>query len=186
MTVSKVTNVLEQERFDSIWIPAWQEQGYEIESHITPGLERYIFSGRGNDFGTIEFVPYKNVREWPINRTFPFNEFPQLKGKKVIEVDKLTVTKAFRGSLRGLYEIINFISTYAFENSIDYYIILINPDLYDVLVWRFKLPMKRLMKPGLRKLPYYPAIIKTEEVRKSEFYVRYQKRMDKKELSVKA
>lgn len=182
MTVSKVTNVLEQERFDNIWIPSWQEQGYEIESHITPGLERYIFSGKGYDYGTIEFVPYKNVSEWPINKTFPFNEFIQLKDRKVIEVDKLTVSKECRGSLRGLYEIINFITTYAFKNSIDYYIILINPDLYDVLIWRFKLPMKRLMKPGLSELPYYPAIIDVEDVRKSEYYIRYQKRTEKKIL----
>ena len=99
MSVLQVQTNEEQQRFDKIWIPAFLEQGYEIESYILPQNRDVIFYDDDGDFGTLELVPWKAVPEWPINQTFPFHKFPQLHNKRVVECDKLAIVKEKRAML---------------------------------------------------------------------------------------
>ena len=75
MSVLQVQTKEEQKRFDRIWIPAFLEQGYEIESYILPGMKDVIFYDDDGDFGTLELIPWKADADWPINQAFPFTSF---------------------------------------------------------------------------------------------------------------
>ncbi|MCM3574191.1 hypothetical protein M3172_13425 [Mesobacillus subterraneus] len=167
MAVRKVLSFEDQEKFDDIWIPSWLEQGYELESFIIKDLERFIFYNSKGDYGSLELIPYSTRPDWLINSNFPFHEFIELNNSKVFEIEKLSIKIDSRGSVKSLLEIVYFITAYSFKNNLDYCISLLNPDLYEALVWRFKIPVKRLLKHGYEDLPYYPSIIDVIAVKKS-------------------
>lgn len=169
MSVLMVQSMAEQERFDNIWIPSWIEVGYELESYTTKNLERYIFHNKIGDYGTLEIVPYSTDHFWPINIRFPYYEFIEIRGKKVFEIEKVAVIKEKRGSIKNLYEMISFIYSYGSNHKYDCAICLLNPDLYNALVWRFNIPVKRLIKIGYEQLPYYPVIFDLAFIKQSAF-----------------
>jgi hypothetical protein len=82
----------------------------------------------------------------PINKIFPFYQFPELNGTKTVEIDKLTVRKEVRGSPKYLLEMFMFLAKYSEENNYQYWVSLMNPELYNALVWKFSLPVKKLHK----------------------------------------
>lgn len=127
-------------------------------------------------------IPFSSRPDWPVNSDFPFHEFTELDNSKVYEIDKLSIKIDSRGSLRSLLEIVYFLIAYSFKNNLDYCISLLNPDLYDALVWRFKIPVKRLLKHGYEDLPYYPAIIDVNAAKKSHMGQKVLKQLNSSNL----
>ncbi len=178
MPVLNVISHSHLERFDHIWMPVWAESNYVLESYIKPGINRYLFFDHNGDYGSLELIPY-DFNNTPINSEFPFNHFLELKNKKVIEIEKLAIKKEARGSMRRLLELFTFLTVNAVEKQHDYYIALLNPDLYKTMVWRFKIPIRRLVLMGYEDLMYYPVIIDIEAVKNSKFGQRMLSNMSK-------
>lgn len=167
MPVYEATTKEKLEKYCDIWLPVWKESGYELESYITPGIQRFIFSDKDGDYGCCEFNPY-DYKNAMVNDTFPFHQFSELHNKKVVELEKLVIISEKRGSLKRLLEQMYFVTTYVQEREYDYMIALLNPDLYHKLVWRFKLPIKKLVSIG-NDLPYIPCMLASQEMAKTKF-----------------
>jgi hypothetical protein len=174
--VLKVNTFLEQQRFDHIWMPSWIEAGYELESYITEGVERFIFYDEIGDFGSIEIVPYDLQISRPINKVFPFYQFSELNGTKTMEIEKLTVRKEVRGSPKYLLEMFLFLAKYSNENNYKYWVSLMNPELYNALVWKFSFPAKKLALVGGNDLSYYPVLINGDHIKDLPIFKRLMRK----------
>jgi len=166
----KVDSHKDLEKYCNLWLPAWIESGYELESYITEGIERFIFyTNTGEEFGCCEFNPYYFDYS-PVNDSFPFNDFPILKDKKVIELDKFVIKNEYQGSVKRLIEIMNFLTTYVIvERKCDYLIALMNPDLYNIFVSRFKVPITRLLDEMNADRNYLPVMLEVKALEESNF-----------------
>ncbi|MFP7486272.1 hypothetical protein SFC65_19100 [Priestia filamentosa] len=169
MPIKRVTttNSIEYQTFEQIWIESWLESAYEIENYIIPGVERFLVYNSLGHTGTFELTPYQHSSEWPINASFPFHKCDELKNKKAFEIDKLTIKKEARGSLKTLVNIFSFLATYGRDNDYDYAITLLNPDVFHVLAERFRVPIER-KDNDQQQLPYVPAIINVREMHNSK------------------
>lgn len=170
MKVMKVNSHKDLEKYCDLWLPVWIDSGYELESYITEGIERFIFCTKtGEDFGCFELNPY-SFDSSPVNETFPFNHLSILKDKKVIELEKLVIKNEYRGSIKRLIEIFTFFTEYIiFEKKYDYLIALLNPVLYNTLVKKFNIPITRLIGKMNGNNNYIPAMLEVKALEKSNF-----------------
>jgi hypothetical protein len=72
-------------------------------------------------------------------------------------------------------DVFSILTNYFIHNDFDGYIALLNPQVYEAFVWRFKIPVKKLAVPGFSP-PYIPVFISVEELKKSDYYKRIKKR----------
>lgn len=177
MPVQLVQTAQDFERYTDIWLPSWIENGYELESYITPGIERYIFFDERGDYASLEIVPY-NFEFSPVNQSFPFNQFTRLKGKKIVEIDKFSIKKE-KQSIKKLHELMSFVTYYLIHNNFDYGLTLLNPQVYETLVWRFKVPITKLAVPNMEIPLYVPALINVKELKNSPSYKVLSKKFQK-------
>ncbi|OLN22935.1 hypothetical protein BTO30_06995 [Domibacillus antri] len=160
-------------RYTDIWLPIWIERGYELESYTIPGINRYIFFDIYGDYGSVEIIPYQ-FKKSPINDNFPFNRYLFLKDMKTAEVDKLAIKKDVQ-SVKKLHEIMSFLTNYFIYSGFDCYIALLNPQVYEAFIWRFKIPITKLSIPDF-ETPYVPVLFKVEELKKSLYYERMKRK----------
>ncbi|PGX07765.1 GNAT family N-acetyltransferase [Bacillus sp. AFS033286] len=137
---TKVQTEQEKGIFNRIWEECWNEKGYELE--YFQGTDQFIFWKDGQAIGCVEIKKY-NIK----NEVFPFSKCEQLKGQleTVMEVDKLSILKEFRG--KGMLEsILFFLSEYMKEKELMYFITLLEPKLYLALKRFFRLPVEKVGK----------------------------------------
>jgi hypothetical protein len=159
------------DRYCNIWLPVWIKDGYELESYITRGIERYIFLSEtnGEEIGCCEFNPYY-IDSSSVNEAFPFNKYLELRNKKVIELEKLVIKDKYQGSVKRLIEIFNFLALYSFQTKCDYIIALLNPHLYIALTDRFKIPFARLSDEKFNNNEkYIPALLEIKAFERCNF-----------------
>jgi hypothetical protein len=177
---------------EDTWLVPWINQGYELDSSIAPGTKRFVFSSlKEKDrllkepesiFGCVEFIPYDENSS--INETFPFNNYDFLKGKKVVEIDKLAIKEDHQGSLRSLIELISFTTFFPIEQGYDYAVVFLNPNLYEKIISRFQIPLIKLFSNTDLERNYIPVIIDVPKVVESKFGKNAIKRFKAKELSL--
>ncbi|MEH7097789.1 hypothetical protein [Neobacillus vireti] len=176
MDFVKIQTQKDLERYCDIWLPVWIENGYELESYITKGIERFIFrSNSGEDIGCFEFNPYY-FNCSPVNEDFPFHHFPILQNKKVMELDKFVIKSEYQGSLKQLLEALNFISIYAINNKFDYVIGLVNLHLYEIGTERFNVPFNKLIDREYSSNKYVPTMLEIKALKGSKFGQRAMKK----------
>ncbi|GAB6552691.1 hypothetical protein bcgnr5378_05880 [Bacillus cereus] len=121
---TKVQTEQEKVIFNGIWEECWNEKGFGLE--YFQGTDQFIFWKDGQAVGCVEIKKYSLK-----NEAFPFSGCEQLKGKfdTVMEVDKLSILKEFRG--KGMLEdIMYFLSEYMKEKELTYFTALLEPRLY--------------------------------------------------------
>ncbi|WP_338449604.1 hypothetical protein R4Z09_26085 [Niallia oryzisoli] len=182
MKFVKVQSHKDLESYCNIWLPVWIESGYELESYITKGIERFIvYTNTSEKFGCFELNPYYFDCS-PVNEAFPFHHFPILKNKRVVELEKLVIAKTQQGSIKRLLEVFQFFTAYIItERRYDYMIALINPELFHVLTTRFNLPLIKLEGKMNSDRNYFPILL---EVKALEETVFGQKALNKYALAV--
>ncbi|MDN7241623.1 hypothetical protein QWY14_07450 [Planococcus sp. N028] len=167
MTGLLVQTTIEYERFTNIWLPIWKANRFTLESSIVPGNERYILLHNQEEYGSVEAIPF-NYDHSLINNDFPFHYFTFLKNKNVIEFNKLVIKKEMQ-SLRKLHETLLFLANYSIDHNYDYIIALVDSQLYNTLVWRYKLPVVKLYIPTVHTT-LIPIAIDTQKLKNSPFY----------------
>ncbi|WKA53873.1 hypothetical protein [Planococcus shixiaomingii] len=172
MTGLLVQTTIEYERFTKIWLPIWKANRYTLESSIVPGNERYILLHDQEEYGSVEAIPF-NYENSLINNDFPFHYFTFLKDKNVIEFNKLVIKKDMQ-SLRKLHETLLFLANYSIDNKYEYAIALVDSQLYNALVWRYKLPVVKLFIPSVQT-ELIPVVFDTHKLQNSLFYERMKK-----------
>lgn len=170
MQFRKAASIKDLEVFCNIWMPEWIKVGFELESYITEGIERFIIStDEGEDFGSLELIPYSFDLS-PVNETFPFNKFEILKDKRVAEIDKFAIAKEYQGSIKNLVGVIDKLCIYLIvEKKYDYIITLLNPLVYVTIVKRLRIPNKRLEGVLASKVNYIPVLFNRQEITNSPY-----------------
>ncbi|PLR92543.1 hypothetical protein [Bacillus sp. T33-2] len=174
MSVFRVETKRDMERFDDIWIPVWIENEFELESYITPGVERFIFSDIEGDYGCVEFSPY-NYLHAPVNELFPFHNYKELHNAKVFEFDKLAINPVYQYTGK-LLNILSFIVKYLVANKPDYVIALLNPTFYEDFILKFNVPVTRLTSEK-NDLKYIPVIMDSQQLINSKLGKRLSKQL---------
>ncbi|WP_064091533.1 GNAT family N-acetyltransferase [Rossellomorea aquimaris] len=120
----KVETNEEMRIFDSIWIPAWQEKGFELECQLGQ-VERFLISNYKEYIGTLSLRPYNN--DSTIDDVFKFREINMIKGNSgyVIEIEKFAIAKKYRG-IKNLQLMMLTILELARNNHCKYYIAVID------------------------------------------------------------
>ncbi|WP_246944996.1 hypothetical protein [Bacillus pinisoli] len=118
--------------FDSVWIPAWQEKGFDLECLLGP-VDRYLIKDNHEEvIGTVGFRAYNF--DSPIDDVYPFktNQIICNNKNNIIEIDKLAIIKEQRG-IENLERVLLTIIDYARHRDYQYYIATIDAAFYKVI-----------------------------------------------------
>jgi hypothetical protein len=145
MFYKKVQTEEELNIFDSIWIPAWQEKGFELEC-LLGKVDRYLIKNENDEnIGTISFRLYKN--ESPIDEVFHFHQIEKVKNNlgKIVEIENLAIDKEHRG-IDNLKRVVGTIVDYGIKGDYKFLIAVIDP-LFLRLVKRY-FPVELIILSG--------------------------------------
>lgn len=149
--------------FNHIWIECWNEKGYELE--FNQNSDKFIIlDENGKVIGTTEFIKYEIGKNF-CEDIYPFKDLQQIKNNhnRVIEIDKIALTKKFRG--KNVQEILYTIYKYAQENNIQFAIGLMEPIFYKAMKLFYKMPITKLSRKKFYKGDWViPVIIDCEYV----------------------
>jgi hypothetical protein len=150
MFYKKVETEEELNIFDSIWIPAWQEKGFELEC-LLGKVDRYLIKNdEGEYIGTVSFRPYHF--DSTIDDVFPFHQNDILKQHlgHVFEIENLAILKEHRGK-ENLEKILFTVAEYARNHRIQKYIASLDFLLYRTFKVIYPFSMDALSKKIIYK-----------------------------------
>jgi hypothetical protein len=117
----KVKTKEELEIFDSIWIPAWKEKGFDLEC-LLGHVDRYLIHNSDNEYiGSVSFRPYNF--DSTIDDVYPFHQNNIVKQNigHIIEIDNLAILKEYR-EVKNLAKVVVTLVEYAKVHEFNYYI----------------------------------------------------------------
>lgn len=163
-------NQIQLEEFNRIWIECWKEKGYELEFTLDSD-KIIILDEEEQGIGTVEFIKYR-VGQNACEEVYPFHDLIEVKTNidRVVEIDKIALTKTFRG--QNIDKVLYIISKYTKENNLRYGIGLMEPVFYKAMKMFYKIPITKLSKKVFYKGDWViPVLIDCEytHINPSEF-----------------
>lgn len=161
----KVETLADLNLFNEIWMECWLEKGYMLDPTFDE-TDRFIILDEDNrEIGTIEFKPYYPTMNNYINTVFPFHELEkvEMNPMKVIEIDKVSILKKYRG--KNLERLLSLFVHYTDYHQMNYCVVLLERVFYKALRHVYKIPIETVAEQMYYKGDYViPAIIHSHEV----------------------
>ncbi|MGG0545236.1 hypothetical protein ABEY63_25520 [Priestia aryabhattai] len=145
----KVNTNEEKEMFNGVWQTCWAEKGFEFEYFNTP--YQYLFFKKNNPAACVE------LKELKQGLTSYYASCKELKGKNVVEIDKLSILNEYRSG-NILLKIFSFLYEFAEAREVDYYVSIIEPNLYSSLMER-GFPFNQVDEPFYYKGDYVVPVV---------------------------
>jgi len=161
----KVETLADLNTFNEIWMECWLEKGYMLDPRFDE-TDRFIILDQANkEIGTIEFKSYFPSLQNYINTVFPFHEINKIEMNpmKVIEIDKVSILKEYRG--KNLERLLSLFVHYTDFYQMNYCVVLLERVFYRALRTVYKIPIEAVSEQMYYKGDYViPAIIHSKEV----------------------
>lgn len=161
----KVETLADLNTFNEIWMECWLEKGYMLDPTFDQTDRFIIIDQENREIGTIEFKSYFPTLQNYINTVFPFHEIEMLETNpmKVIEIDKVSILKKYRG--KNLERLLSLFVHYTEFYQMNYCVVLLERVFYRALRNVYKIPIEPVGDQMYYKGDYViPAIIHSNEV----------------------
>lgn len=126
--------------FDRIWETCWKEKGFEFEEN--PHAEYFVYEEDGAYCGAFQLCDVSNL-PLEADSIYLANETVRNNLDQVIEIDKLSILKTYRGTAI-LSELLVFMADYSVKNGKRYFVALCEPTLYVALKRVYNVPVETL------------------------------------------
>ena len=153
--IKQVKDQVMMQAFNHIWQTCWTEKGFEFEEN--PFAEYFLFEQDGVPCGAFQLC---DVSKLPLdeNSVYLSHETIKQHPEQVIEIDKLSILKEYRGSTI-LSQLFLFMMKYAEQNDKRYFVALCEPMLYVSIIDLYNVPVEKLGEPFYYKGDYVVPII---------------------------
>ncbi|WP_168121700.1 hypothetical protein [Paenibacillus sp. HB172176] len=158
--IKKVETQQDLHIFNSIWMKAWEEKGFEYE--FTAGDSYLIYQDEAAA-GTVQFAAYEPESAEDMHRVFQFCGLKKIKDnlERIFIIDKFAVKKEYRSS-QILDLMMYCVFDYAERNRKSYSIALIDPLFYRLLRFQYHFNIEQAGKRAIYKgADVIPIIIDT-------------------------